>query len=106
VRRRLIERAFANDNVVEAFEAEKAEEMEADEEGRKPKAEPVLPGWGAWAGEGVKAKPRAPKASEKVCVCGGGSVWGRRCAIRRAKADRPHRGQPHHGPRLADHGPM
>lgn len=64
--RRLIERAFANDNVVEAFMEEKEQEMDCDEEGRKSKADPVLPGWGAWAGEGVQFKPKPQKVAEKV----------------------------------------
>eukprot|EP01134_Creolimax_fragrantissima_P000394 CFRG0394T1 len=53
--RKLIEAAFAGDDVVNAFEEEK--EQEIDEEGPKSK-EVDLPGWGSWGGEGVQISQR------------------------------------------------
>ncbi|ORX98593.1 small-subunit processome [Basidiobolus meristosporus CBS 931.73] len=59
--RDLVQRAFANDNVVEEFEEEKAREVEED----APKDEDVtLPGWGHWVGQGVKSKQ--PKFIKKA----------------------------------------
>lgn len=57
--------AFAGDNVVEEFESEKRLEEEGLD---KAKEEAVLPGWGAWAGEGVKEKKKAVKVVEKPKV--------------------------------------
>ncbi|CAB4446072.1 unnamed protein product [Rhizophagus irregularis] len=55
--RELVARAFANDNVVEEFEAEKQAIIEDDE----PKEQDLtLPGWGSWGGKGVK-KPKKKK---------------------------------------------
>ncbi|CAG8573767.1 2092_t:CDS:10 [Ambispora gerdemannii] len=52
--RELVARAFANDNVVEEFEAEKLAAIDED----TPKEKDLtLPGWGSWAGKGVKKKP-------------------------------------------------
>ncbi|KJE96693.1 hypothetical protein CAOG_06972 [Capsaspora owczarzaki ATCC 30864] len=64
--RKLIERAFANDNVVAEFEAEKRALVEAD----APKDEDVtLPGWGAWGGEGI-ADPFPKKREIKKAAPG------------------------------------
>ncbi|KAJ1671361.1 hypothetical protein EV182_007675, partial [Spiromyces aspiralis] len=51
--RELVERAFANDEVVEKeFAEEKANAIEAD----RPKDEDLtLPGWGSWGGTGIEA---------------------------------------------------
>lgn len=49
--RELVARAFANDDVVAEFEDEKMAEIEED--GDKTE-DLTLPGWGAWAGVGVK----------------------------------------------------
>ncbi|KAI9137835.1 small-subunit processome [Paraphysoderma sedebokerense] len=47
----LVKAAFANDDVIEEFEDEKNQIMEED----KPKdIDLTLPGWGSWAGSGVK----------------------------------------------------
>lgn len=51
--------------MVEEFEAEK---RLAEEGLEKAKEETVLPGWGAWAGEGVKEKKKAAKVVEKPKV--------------------------------------
>ncbi|KAG9301666.1 hypothetical protein G9A89_016737 [Geosiphon pyriformis] len=50
--RELVARAFANDNVVEDFEAEKQAIIEED----STKEDLTLPGWGIWVGKGVKKK--------------------------------------------------
>ncbi|KAK9768313.1 hypothetical protein K7432_001115 [Basidiobolus ranarum] len=62
--RDLVQRAFANDNVVEEFEEEKTREIEED----APKDEDVtLPGWGHWVGDGVKSKqPRFIKKANPL----------------------------------------
>ncbi|PVF96712.1 Utp14-domain-containing protein [Serendipita vermifera] len=54
--RELVAQAFAGDNVVEEFAAEKRREMEAD----APKeVDTTLPGWGSWGGAGItKAHPK------------------------------------------------
>ena len=56
----LIRRAFAGDDVVAAFDADKAAEAAAE---LPAIDEPVvLPGWGAWAGPGgVAREPRWAK---------------------------------------------
>ncbi|RIA97330.1 small-subunit processome [Glomus cerebriforme] len=55
--RELVARAFANDNVIKEFEAEKQAIIEDDE----PKEQDLtLPGWGSWSGKGVK-KPKKKK---------------------------------------------
>ncbi|KAL9091672.1 MAG: hypothetical protein Q9165_004748 [Trypethelium subeluteriae] len=51
----LVQKAFAGDNVVADFEAEKREAV-ADE-GEKV-IDNTLPGWGNWVGEGISAKER------------------------------------------------
>ncbi|CAG8469082.1 4136_t:CDS:2 [Ambispora leptoticha] len=51
--RELVARAFANDNVVEEFEEEKLATI--DEDAPKEK-DLTLPGWGSWAGKGVKKR--------------------------------------------------
>ncbi|WVQ77929.1 hypothetical protein IAT38_000009 [Cryptococcus sp. DSM 104549] len=56
--RELVAEAFAGDNVVEDFEAEKARQVEAD----APQIEDTsLPGWGSWGGKGAKKKRTNPK---------------------------------------------
>eukprot|EP00744_Colponema_vietnamica_P005641 GILI01008241.1.p1 GENE.GILI01008241.1~~GILI01008241.1.p1 ORF type:complete len:352 (-),score=162.59 GILI01008241.1:266-1321(-) len=56
----IVKRAFATGVEEEDFDEEKAEVMAEDE----PKPEPVLPGWGSWAGEGVKA-PNPKKVQQQ-----------------------------------------
>ncbi|KAF2239242.1 small-subunit processome, partial [Viridothelium virens] len=51
----LVQKAFAGDNVVADFEAEKREAV-ADEEEKV--IDNTLPGWGSWVGEGISAKER------------------------------------------------
>lgn len=58
----LVARAFATPDLEREFEEEKQKEAEA--EGPAKKVETVLPGWGGWAGEGLKA-PRKPVAKPK-----------------------------------------
>ncbi|KAI8972069.1 small-subunit processome [Pilobolus umbonatus] len=53
--RDLVSRAFANDDVVSAFEEEK--EAEIIEDGDKVE-DLTLPGWGSWAGDGVKKQTK------------------------------------------------
>ncbi|CAG8467183.1 1318_t:CDS:2 [Acaulospora colombiana] len=53
--RELVARAFANDNVIDDFLAEKQAAIDED----KPKEEDItLPGWGTWVGKGVKQHKR------------------------------------------------
>lgn len=54
----LVARAFANDDVVAEFEDEKMAEIEED--GDKTE-DLTLPGWGAWAGAGVKKNKNKKK---------------------------------------------
>eukprot|EP00124_Ichthyophonus_hoferi_P002437 Ihof_evm5s166 gene=Ihof_evmTU5s166 len=61
----LIARAFAGDDVVSEFNAEKMA-LEGDD---AEEVAPVIPGWGDWGGDGVKGKkkkkaPVAPKAKK------------------------------------------
>ncbi|KAL6066780.1 Small-subunit processome, Utp14 [Balamuthia mandrillaris] len=58
----LIKRAFANDDVVAEFEKEKAELMA---EGMKQPEDQGLPGWGSWAGEGVRQRNNRKKKAQK-----------------------------------------
>lgn len=65
--RELVAQAFANDNVVEEFEAEKRLTIEED----APKeVDLTLPGWGSWGGKGIKKKKniivKKPLAGEGV----------------------------------------
>ncbi|WVQ71476.1 hypothetical protein IAR50_001014 [Cryptococcus sp. DSM 104548] len=56
--RDLVAEAFAGDNVVEDFAAEKARQVEAD----APKVEDTsLAGWGSWGGKGAKKRKTNPK---------------------------------------------
>lgn len=56
--RELVARAFANDDVVAEFEDEKMAEIEEDGD----KVEDLtLPGWGSWAGAGVKKNKKKKK---------------------------------------------
>ncbi|OZJ03444.1 hypothetical protein BZG36_03176 [Bifiguratus adelaidae] len=66
--RDLVAQAFANDNVVEDFEAEKR--MITEEDAPK-EVDLTLPGWGSWGGKGVKKNQKKkiiqkPKPSEGV----------------------------------------
>lgn len=65
----LMKRAFAGDDVVSEFVAEKQRQIEAD----MPKVdESFLPGWGSWMGDGVKAAKRrkqAPKVGSLAVCC-------------------------------------
>jgi U3 small nucleolar RNA-associated protein 14 len=56
--RELVARAFANDDVVTEFDDEKMAEIEED--GDKTE-DLTLPGWGAWAGAGVKKNKNKKK---------------------------------------------
>ena len=57
-----IQQAFANDDVVEQFVKEKSDLEEAS----KPKdIDLSLPGWGCWAGEGIKPSERKKKLFTK-----------------------------------------
>ncbi|KAK4702289.1 U3 small nucleolar RNA-associated protein 14, partial [Phenoliferia sp. Uapishka_3] len=61
--RELVAKAFAGDDVVADFEAEKRREIERD----APKEEDnTLPGWGAWSGKGVKKARNAKKFITKI----------------------------------------
>jgi U3 small nucleolar RNA-associated protein 14 len=61
--RELVARAFANDDVVAEFEQDKMDEIEEDGD----KVEDLtLPGWGEWAGAGVKKKKNNKKKIVKV----------------------------------------
>ncbi|KAL8278691.1 hypothetical protein RQP46_008983 [Phenoliferia psychrophenolica] len=61
--RELVAKAFAGDDVVADFEAEKRREIERD----APKEEDnTLPGWGAWSGKGVKKQRNAKKFITKI----------------------------------------
>lgn len=60
----LIKRAFANDDVVEEFKAAKRAELEAD--APAPAKPTVMPGWGAWVGEGVTKPTRPPKKQPRI----------------------------------------
>ncbi|KAM0276375.1 hypothetical protein ACHAQH_006823 [Verticillium albo-atrum] len=51
-----LDRAFAGDNVVEHFEAEKAE-MQTEQDDKI--IDDTLPGWGNWVGDGVSAREKA-----------------------------------------------
>ncbi|CAG8607857.1 2819_t:CDS:10 [Paraglomus brasilianum] len=55
--RELVARAFANDDVVKEFEADKLATIDEEE----PKGKNVtLPGWGTWGGKGVKPSKKPP----------------------------------------------
>ncbi|ORY84072.1 Utp14 protein-domain-containing protein [Leucosporidium creatinivorum] len=61
--RELVARAFAGDNVVADFEAEKRREIERD----APREEDnTLPGWGSWGGKGAKKSKHAKKFITKI----------------------------------------
>ncbi|WBW72826.1 U3 snoRNP protein Utp14 [Schizosaccharomyces osmophilus] len=61
--RELVARAFAGDDVVAEFEKDKEDWINED----APKEEDqTLPGWGSWAGTGVKQKKNKPKAVKKI----------------------------------------
>ncbi len=61
--RELVAKAFAGDNVVADFEAEKRREIERD----APREEDnTLPGWGAWSGKGVKKQKKPKKFITKI----------------------------------------
>lgn len=58
----LVARAFATPDLEKEFDEEKAKDAEA--EAPIKKADPVVPGWGGWTGEGLKA-PRNPKPNKE-----------------------------------------
>ncbi|KAF7971020.1 hypothetical protein HWV62_22209 [Athelia sp. TMB] len=67
--RDLVARAFAGDNVVQAFEDAKRREMAED----APKAvDTTIPGWGAWGGSGTRKQPTKPQFIKKIA----GGAWG------------------------------
>lgn len=56
--RMTIAQAFADDDVIEEFQQEKADVVEKD----KPQdIDLTLPGWGSWGGEGIKVSKRKRK---------------------------------------------
>ncbi|KIK94507.1 hypothetical protein PAXRUDRAFT_443045 [Paxillus rubicundulus Ve08.2h10] len=61
--RDLVALAFAGDNVVQAFEESKFQEMEAD---APRQVDTTLPGWGSWGGAGTKRLPPKPHLVKKV----------------------------------------
>lgn len=61
--RELVALAFAGDNVVEAFEEAKRQEIEAD---APREVDATLPGWGSWGGAGIKKTPPKPHLIKKV----------------------------------------
>lgn len=63
--RDLVERAFADDDVVQEFEEEK-QAAEADEDDQME--DRTLPGWGAWGGKNVKKNKQGKKATHVVKV--------------------------------------
>ncbi|EST08189.1 Small-subunit processome, Utp14 [Kalmanozyma brasiliensis GHG001] len=56
--RSLVADAFATDDVVSEFAAEKAATIDAD---ATKTIDTRLPGWGAWTGKGVRSRPTKPK---------------------------------------------
>ncbi|KIJ66588.1 hypothetical protein HYDPIDRAFT_174627 [Hydnomerulius pinastri MD-312] len=61
--RDLVALAFAGDNVVQAFEESKRQEMEAD---APREVDTTLAGWGSWGGAGTKKHPPKPHLIKKV----------------------------------------
>ncbi|KAH7886384.1 Utp14 protein-domain-containing protein [Phlebopus sp. FC_14] len=61
--RDLVARAFAGDNVVQAFEEAKQREIEAD---APRQVDTTLPGWGSWGGSGTKKLPPKPHLIKKI----------------------------------------
>ncbi|KAI6030997.1 small-subunit processome [Pisolithus marmoratus] len=61
--RELVALAFAGDNVVEAFEEAKRQEIEAD---APREVDTTLPGWGSWGGTGIMKPPPKPRLIKKV----------------------------------------
>ncbi|KAL4070303.1 Utp14 protein-domain-containing protein, partial [Scleroderma citrinum] len=61
--RDLVALAFAGDNVVEAFEESKRQEIEAD---APREVDTTLPGWGSWGGMGTKKLPPKPHLIKKL----------------------------------------
>lgn len=61
--RELVALAFAGDNVVEAFEEAKRQEIEAD---APREIDTTLPGWGSWGGVGIKKLSPKPHLIKKV----------------------------------------
>ncbi|EFI28742.1 small nucleolar ribonucleoprotein complex subunit Utp14 [Coprinopsis cinerea okayama7 len=61
--RDLVALAFAGDNVVREFEEAKRREIEDD----APKeVDTTIPGWGSWAGAGMRKKPPKPERIKKI----------------------------------------
>ncbi|SPO47925.1 related to UTP14 - subunit of U3-containing small subunit processome complex [Moesziomyces antarcticus] len=61
--RDLVASAFATDDVVSEFAAEKEAAMEADE---SKEVDTRLPGWGSWTGRGTRAPSANPRFVKKV----------------------------------------
>lgn len=62
-----ISEAFADDDVIQEFMKEKAEK-EAAEKGEDPIKDKVMPGWGNWAGEGIKVTGKQKQRERKKLV--------------------------------------
>ncbi|KIM82209.1 hypothetical protein PILCRDRAFT_820590 [Piloderma croceum F 1598] len=61
--RDLVARAFAGDNVVQAFEDAKRREMAED----APRTvDTTIPGWGSWGGSGTRRQPTKPHLIKRV----------------------------------------
>ena len=58
-----IKSAFANDDVVQEFLKEKEELVEGD---KHVETDLTLPGWGSWAGEGVKQNKKRKRTVKKL----------------------------------------
>ncbi|KAF8476936.1 Utp14 protein-domain-containing protein [Kalaharituber pfeilii] len=71
--RDLVRRAFAGDDVVTEFEAEKAREAEEDE---SKEVDLTLPGWGSWSGPGI-SKSRRKSAPRRTKIVPGVSASAR-----------------------------
>lgn len=61
--RDLVALAFAGDNVVQQFEAQKQSEINDD---APTEVDTTLPGWGSWGGSGIRKKAPNPKYIKKI----------------------------------------
>ncbi|KAG6330003.1 hypothetical protein ID866_9086 [Astraeus odoratus] len=61
--RELVALAFAGDNVVQAFEEAKRQEIETD---APREVDTTLPGWGSWGGTGTKKLPPKPRLIKRL----------------------------------------
>lgn len=62
-----ISEAFADDDVIQEFMKEKAEK-EAAEKGEDPQKVEMMPGWGSWAGEGIKVTGKQRQRARRKLV--------------------------------------